>query len=318
VITLEHIYWLTGLMMAGVAIVNARDKTNPRRFNNTAFWGIYAVTFLVGSRLPHIANGFLVIAMVLVASIRGLGQGRKESATREEREASARRWGNKLFVPALAIPLVTVAGTFIFKKISFHGSPVVDLKQVTVISLAIATIFALAIGMAMLKPPVLAPIKEARRLLDAVGWAAVLPQMLAALGALFAIAGVGDVVSGLAARWIPLNSPFVVVLTYTVGMAIFTMIMGNAFAAFPVMTAGIGLPLIVHRFGGDPTIMAAIGMLSGFCGTLMTPMAANFNIVPTALLELPDENAVIKVQIPTALMLLGANILLMNFLVYRR
>jgi len=318
VITLEHIYWLTGLMMAGVAIVNARDKTNPGRLNNTAFWGIYAVTFLVGSRLPDIANGFLVIAMVLVASIRGLGQGKKESAPREAREASAGRWGNKLFVPALAIPLVTVAGTFIFKKVSFHGAPVVDVKQVTVISLAIATVIALAIGMVMLKPPLLAPIKEARRLLDAVGWAAVLPQMLAALGALFAIAGVGNVVSGLAARWIPLDNPFVVVLTYTVGMAIFTMIMGNAFAAFPVMTAGIGLPLIVHRFGGDPTIMAAIGMLSGFCGTLMTPMAANFNIVPTALLELPDENAVIKVQIPTALILLGANILLMNFLVFRR
>jgi uncharacterized membrane protein len=142
--------------------------------------------------------------------------------------------------------------------------------------------------------------------------------MLAALGALFAIAGVGGVVSGLAQRWLPLDSTFAVVVTYAIGMAVFTMIMGNAFAAFPVMTAGIGLPLIVQRFGGDPTIMAAIGMLSGFCGTLMTPMAANFNIVPTALLELPDENAVIKVQIPTALLLLGANILLMNFLVYRR
>jgi uncharacterized membrane protein len=317
VITLEHIYWLTGLMMAGVAIVNARDTTNPRRFNNTAFWGIYAVTFLVGSHLPDIVSGFLVIAMVLVASIHGLGQGKKESATREDREVSARRWGNKLFIPALTIPLVTVVGTFVFKKITIGGSPLVDVKQVTVISLAIATLIALAVGMAMLKPPLLAPVKEARRLLDAVGWAAVLPQMLAALGALFAIAGVGNVVTGIAERWIPLDNAFVVVVTYGIGMAIFTMIMGNAFAAFPVMTAGIGLPLIVHRFGGDPTIMAAIGMLSGFCGTLMTPMAANFNIVPTALLELPDENAVIKVQIPTALMLLAANIVLMNFLVFR-
>jgi uncharacterized membrane protein len=317
VITLEHIYWLTGLMMVGVAIVNARDKTNPRRFNNTAFWGIYAVTFLAGSWLPDIVSGFLVIAMVLVASIRGLGQGKKEGATREELEASARRWGNKLFIPALTIPLVTVLGTFIFKKITINGSPLVDVKQVTVISLAIATLIALSVGMAMLKPPLLAPIKEARRLLDAVGWAAVLPQMLAALGALFAIAGVGTVVTGLAERWIPLDNAFVVVVTYGIGMAVFTMIMGNAFAAFPVMTAGIGLPLIVQRFGGDPTIMAAIGMLSGFCGTLMTPMAANFNIVPTALLELPDENAVIKVQIPTALMLLAANILLMYFLVFR-
>ena len=317
-ITLEHVYWLTGLMMAGVAIVNWRDQSNARRFNNTAFWGVYAITFLVGSRLPDLANGFLVIAMVLVASIRGLGQGNKESATREEREASARKWGNKLFIPALAIPLITVLGTVLFKRITIYGTPVVDLKQVTVISLAIATVVALAVGMVMLRPPLLAPIKEARRLLDAVGWAAVLPQMLAALGALFAIAGVGNVVSGLAQRWIPLDNPFAVVTTYAIGMAVFTMIMGNAFAAFPVMTAGIGLPLIVHKFGGDPTIMAAIGMLSGFCGTLMTPMAANFNIVPTALLELPDEYAVIKVQIPTAITLLGANIVLMNLLVFRR
>jgi uncharacterized membrane protein len=316
-ITLEHVYWLTGLMMGGVSLVNLRDATNPRRVNNTVFWGIYAVTFLVGSHLPDVVNGFLVIGMVLVASIRGLGQGKLESASKEQREVSAQRWGNKLFIPALTIPLVTVLGTIVFKRTDFHGSPIVDIKQVTVISLAIATLIALAVGMAMLKPPLSAPIREARRLLDAVGWAAVLPQMLAALGALFAIAGVGTVVSGLAQRWIPLDNPSVVVVTYAIGMAVFTMIMGNAFAAFPVMTAGIGLPLIVQRFGGDPTIMAAIGMLSGFCGTLMTPMAANFNIVPTALLELPDENAVIKVQIPTALILLGANILLMNFLVFR-
>lgn len=316
-ITLEHIYWLTGLMMAGVAMVNWRDPSNPRRFNNTAFWGVYAITFLAGSHLPDLVNGFLVIAMVLVASIRGLAQGKQAGATEGEREASARRWGNKLFIPALAIPLITVLGTVIFKGINFRGAPLVDLKQVTVISLAIATLVALAVGMVMLRPPLLAPIREARRLLDAVGWAAVLPQMLAALGALFAIAGVGNVVSGLAQRWIPLESPIAVVTTYAVGMAAFTMIMGNAFAAFPVMTAGIGLPLIVQKFGGDPAIMAAIGMLSGFCGTLMTPMAANFNIVPTALLELPDENAVIKVQVPTAILLLGANILLLNLLVFR-
>jgi uncharacterized membrane protein len=317
VITLEHVYWLTGLMMAGAAITNATDRTNPRRVNNAAFWGIYAITFLLGSHLPDLANGFLVIGMVLFASIRGLGQGKSESASLEERDASARRWGNRLFIPALAIPLITVAGAIGFKKITLGGSSLVDVKQVTVISLAIATLVALSIGMVMLKPPLLAPIKEARRLLDAVGWAAVLPQMLAALGALFAIAGVGTVLSGLAQRWIPLDNSMVVVIAYALGMAVFTMIMGNAFAAFPVMTAGIGLPLIVHRFDGDPAVMAAIGMLSGFCGTLMTPMAANFNIVPTALLELPDQYAVIKTQIPTALLLLAANIVLMNFFVFR-
>jgi uncharacterized membrane protein len=145
----------------------------------------------------------------------------------------------------------------------------------------------------------------------------VLPQTLAALGAMFALAGVGPIVARIIQQWIPLNTPFAAVAAYAVGMALFTAIMGNAFAAFPVMTAGIGLPLITHRFGGDVVIMCAVGMLSGYCGTLCTPMAANFNIVPAALLELPDQNAVIKAQIPTALLMLAANVAIMYFFVYR-
>ncbi len=313
-ITLEHIYWLTGLMMAGVAIVNARDASNPRRINNTAFWGLYSVTFLLGSHIPDVVSGFLVLGMVAFASVRGLGVSKSESVTQAERDAGAARWGNKLFLIALLIPAVTIAGTFIFKTPVL--APHVDQKQVTVISLAVACIIALAAGYAILRAPASAPITEARRLLDSIGWAAVLPQMLAALGAVFAAAGVGTVVSTLAQRWIPLSAPAAVVATYTIGMAVFTMIMGNAFAAFPVMTAGIGLPLIVGKFHGDPVVMAAVGMLSGFCGTLMTPMAANFNIVPTALLDL-DEYAVIRVQIPTAIALLFVNTLIMNFFVFR-
>lgn len=316
-ITLEHIYWIMGLLAGGVAIVNLRDHTNPKRYNNAIFWGLYALTFLIGSRLPHFANGCLVIGMVLVASIGKLGQGAGESTTREQREASAARWGNRLFIPALTIPAVTLLGTFVLKGAQLHGVPLVDQKQITSISLGLATVVALAVGMVMLRPPALAPLHEARRLWDSVGWAAVLPQMLASLGALFAVAGVGKVVAGLAERWIPLGSPLVAVVTYTIGMALFTMIMGNAFAAFPVMTAGIGLPLIVARFGGDVVVMASVGMLSGFCGTLMTPMAANYNIVPAVLLELPDEYAVIKAQIPTALILLTVNTFIMYLFVYR-
>ena len=316
-ITLEHVYWIMGALSGGVAIVNLRDPGNPKRYNNAAFWGLYAVTFLIGSRIPHFASGCIVIAMVLVASIGKLGQGKGESASPEERSASAARWGNRLFIPALTVPAVTLLGTFLLKGAAFHGAPLVDQKQITQISLAIATIVALAVGMIMLRPPLSAPIHEARRLWDSVGWAAVLPQMLAALGALFAAAGVGKVVADLAGRYLPLGSPFAAVATYTIGMALFTMIMGNAFAAFPVMTAGIGLPLIMSRFGGDVTVMAAVGMLSGFCGTLMTPMAANYNIVPTALLELPDEYAVIKAQIPTALLLLAVNTAIMYLFVYR-
>jgi uncharacterized membrane protein len=162
----------------------------------------------------------------------------------------------------------------------------------------------------------MSPLQEGRRLMDTVGWAALLPQMLAALGAVFALAGVGELIGQLVTDYIPMDARLTAVAVYCLGMAGFTMIMGNAFAAFPVMTAGIGLPILIKQFGGDPAVVASIGMLSGFCGTLMTPLAANFNLVPAALLELPDRYAVIKAQIPTALPLLIANTILMYVLAF--
>jgi uncharacterized membrane protein len=74
--------------------------------------------------------------------------------------------------------------------------------------------------------------------------------------------------------------------------------------------SAIGVPLLVHQYGGNPAVVCAIGMLAGFCGTLMTPMAANFNVVPAALLELKDRNAVVRAQIGTAVPLLAVNTLL--------
>ena len=48
----------------------------------------------------------------------------------------------------------------------------------------------------------------------------------------------------------------------------------------------------------------------------MNPMTANINIVPAALLELPDKNAVIKAQVPTGVMLLIVNVFLLYFLMF--
>jgi len=212
---------------------------------------------------------------------------------------------------------VTFSGTLLLKYISIGGQPLVAAKDATLAALGLAVVAALITALFILRQRFGTALGEARRLLNSVGSVAVLPQLLAALGALFAAAGVGQVVSELVGRFIPVDSAFLVVAAYTVGMALFTMVMGNAFAAFPVMTAGIGLPLIVRLHGGDAAVMGALGMLAGYSGTLMTPMAANFNIVPAALLELPDQNGVIKVQIPTGLMLLVVNTLLMYFLVFR-
>ena len=315
--TLDFIYALLGLTFAATAFINLRDRDNPKRLKSALFWGLYAVAFLFGSWLPPFLTGCLVIIMALTAGIGGLGKSSAVEATEPERRARAAGFGNRLFVPALLIPLVTVAATLLLQNLGVHGQTLVAAKDATLVGLGLAVLVALAVGLFMLRQPVSVPLMEARRLLNAVGPVAVLPQLLAVLGALFAMAGVGQVVAGLVARFIPVDSAFAVVTAFCVGMALFTLVMGNAFAAFPVMTAGIGLPLIVKLHGGNPAIMGAVGMLAGYCGTLMTPLAANFNIVPAALLELPDQNGVVKVQVPTGLALLVVNVLLMYFLVFR-
>ncbi|WP_434042427.1 MULTISPECIES: DUF979 domain-containing protein [Sorangium] len=317
-ITLDFGYAAGGLFFAASALLSAADSENQKRWKNALFWGLLATSFLFGSRLGDLGNGVLVIALVLLAGLGGLGQGRPATTTREERLASAERRGDRLFVPALIVPATALLGTLVLRRIEILGTPLLDPGQATLISLALGVVLALAASVAWLRPPLLAPLQEGRRLLDTVGWAAILPQMLAALGVVFAAAGVGDVVGNLAGGVIPPGSRFAAVAAYTVGMAVFTVIMGNAFAAFPVMTAAVGLPLLVRRFGGDPAIVCAIGMLSGFCGTLMTPMAANFNVVPAALLGLPDRDGVIKAQLPTALLLLVGNTLLLYLLAIPR
>jgi uncharacterized membrane protein len=316
-ITLPMVYDVAGLMFAAVALHAALDRSNPRRLLSAGFWGLYAVNFLAGSWLPDFANGILVLAMVALAAI-GLGRGAPITTTHRQRADGAARYRNKLFIPALLIPGVTLLGTLLLKSVTLGGRPLIDPAQVTLISLGLGVVVALAAALALLRPPKLAPIREARRLVETIGWAAVLPQMLAALGAVFAVAGVGNVIAGLLNTYVPLHTALLAVIAYAVGMALFTAIMGNAFAAFPVMTAAIGLPLVVHKFGGDPAVVCALGMLSGFCGTLVTPMAANFNIVPAALLELPDRNGVIRVQVPTAIVLLIGNIVLMYALAFPR
>ena len=317
-ITLEFLYRLMGLLTGTAAVINLRDATNPNRHANAAFWGLWSMSFLFGTMLPDLANGIVILAMVAVATLRGVKASGGEQQTLAERSASAAKFGNTLFLPALAVPAITLLANATLGKITIGGAPLVDPKQVTLVALGVATILSLALGLILLRPPLRAPFVEARRLLDSVGWAAMLPQLLAALGAVFAAAGVGKVVSTLAAGWIPDRAPLLSVAAYTIGMALLTMLMGNAFAAFPVMTLGIALPLLVTQLHGNPTIIAAIGLLSGFCGTLMTPMAANFNLVPVALLELPDRYAVIRVQWPTALLLLATNTALMYFFAFPR
>lgn len=325
----SYLYWLAGVILLVVAVMSWRDKANPRRLTTGLFWGIYGFLFLLGDwtfslvgdkRAVHIAVGVAVVLLALIAGFGGVRLGSYHQRSQQEREASAQRLGSRLFLPALAIPVITVVGVLLFKhvpslQLALFG-PGNHATLVTLFSMTVGSLVGLAGGVIMTREKAHQPIQEARRLLDSIGWAFILPQILATLGLLFTSAGVGTGIAWLTQEYLAVDSRFIAVAVYAIGMALLTMIMGNAFAAFPIITAGIGIPVLVLQHGGNPAVMAAIGMFSGYCGTLMTPMAANFNIVPAALLELPDKNAVIKAQVPTAVLLLIANVFLLYFLMF--
>jgi uncharacterized membrane protein len=312
-IGLNLVYPVAGIVFLLFAISALRDRSNAKRLGTALFYALIAVSLIAGDRLGDLGNGVLVLGLVAIAGLGRMGRGAGVTTTPAERTTEAAARGNRLFLPALIIPATALAGTVAFKQMP----ALFDGKQATLVALTCGVLLALAVGYAWLRPRLATPFDEGRRLMDGVGWAALLPQMLASLGAVFALAGVGEVVGGLVTQLIPQGSLIGAVIAYGLGMALFTMVMGNAFAAFPVMAAAIGIPVLIHGFGGDPAVIAAVGMLAGFCGTLMTPMAANFNLVPAALLDLRDRNAVIRAQIPTALPLLVVNIALLYWLGFR-
>lgn len=321
-INVESVYWLIGILFLAWGLLIAGDAAHPKRWGSAAFWGLLGLCFFYGTWVsagtaPAWVLGTAVLVLVLLASTGPLGSGNARTTGPAEREAFAARFGNKLFIPALVLPLATVAIVLLAPHLKIGGQPIIDPGNTTLVALAIGAIAAVLAALLILRPKNPAtPLLESRRILEAIGWAALLPQMLSTLGILFTKAGVGTAVGELTSSLLPEGSLLAAVLVFSVGMFLFTVLMGNAFAAFPIMTAAIGWPVLVEGFDGTPAVIFAIGMLAGFCGTLCTPMAANFNLVPSALLEMDNKYGVIKAQVGTALPLLAANVLLMYFLAF--
>jgi uncharacterized membrane protein len=316
-ITLTFVYWLMGAYFAALAWRGVGDKANPRRYTTALFWGLIAALMFLAEHLPNKVVGACVVLLAVLAGFGGLGKGGYAETGNEEKQAEARRLGNSLFWPALLIPAVTLVGALGLKYITIGGKPLLQTANVTLIALTLACVIALFAACRLTRQTPWSGVEQSRRQVDSVGWAALLPLLLAALGSVFEAGGVGQAVAGVVRSLIPVDNAFVVVLAYALGMALFAAIMGNAFAAFPVMTGGIALPLLIQHHGADVASLAAIGMLSGYCGSLMTPMAANYNLVPAALLELKDPYGVIRAQWPTGAFLLICNVLLMYWIAFR-
>ena len=299
---LEIFYIIIGIMMLNTAVLTLRDKNHKAKIGTSLFWALLGIIFIFGPYIPSVVVGGILVVIAVLTLTKQVKPGTVKALDEKFGEEQAKKLGLKVFVPSLVIALAAL-GIAQFTAIS--GTAAIGVAAV------IAAIVTFVITKA--KPRVL--VEESDRMLQSVGAVSILPQLLAALGALFTAAGVGDVISSGISGILPQGNIFIGVTAYCVGMALFTMIMGNAFAAFSVITVGIGIPFVFAQ-GANVAIAGALALTAGYCGTLLTPMAVNFNIMPAALLEIEDKNAIIKQQAPVALILLAIHILLMYFLAF--
>jgi uncharacterized membrane protein len=319
---IEYAYWLIAAFLLYTGLRYLREQ----RGWHAAFWLVLGTLFAAGdyilaqqaagNTLPAECAGVGVIVLALLAP-RLRRSPHVEKGNAAERLQSAILLGHRLFVPALLIPLVTLLVALLGAHLFIAGHAVFAPKQMTLVGLALACVVALFAASGVARIPAHEGVSEGRRLLDAIGWAALLPLLLAALGEVFTQSGVGTAIAALTSSFLPTGSALACLLAFALGMVLFTVIMGNAFAAFPVMMAGIGLPLLIQQHGAHPAILGSMGMLCGYCGTLLTPMAADFNLVPAALLELRNPYGVIRAQVWSAVSILVVTIMLMWLFVFR-
>ncbi|QUB97037.1 MULTISPECIES: DUF979 domain-containing protein [Leptotrichia] len=298
----QIIYILCGLVSISTGIRGLKNEK--AKIGTFLFWTILGIIFIFGEAIPYKVTGGLLVILAIITVTKQLHIGKFENISSQFKIAQSEKLKNKIFIPAV---LIGIAAFLILQfKIGKTAIP-------PALGIGGGSLVALLAAAIIIKPKFSETNEDTSKLLMQIGATAILPQLLAALGAVFTKAGVGKVIAASISSVVPTGNIFVGIVIYAIGMVIFTMIMGNAFAAFSVITAGIGIPFIIKN-GGNPAVIGALGMTAGYCGTLMTPMAANFNIVPASILEIKDKYGIIKVQAPMALLLLVTHIILMLLL----
>jgi len=302
-IGLEIFYIMVGGLMLSTAIIIFKDKAHKTRIGSMLFWTILAVIFMFGAIIPSEIVGLMLLVIGGLTVTKQVNIGTLKQLDTVFADEQSKKLRNKVFIPSVSIAFIALLIAQTFKKL---GGP---------FAIGVSAVISIGITFLVIKAKPKELLEDSNRMLQSVGSTAILPQLLAALGALFTAAGVGDVISALISNVVPEGNILFGVTAYCLGMAIFTMIMGNAYAAFSVITLGIGVPFVFAQ-GANVIIASALALTAGYCGTLLTPMGANFNIMPAALLEMEDKNKIIRHQAPVAITLLFVHIVLMYFLAF--
>ena len=288
-----NVVWLIiGLITIYAGIKNLLDKENPSRVGTAVFWCSFGIVCGFGSWLPAKVSGALVLIMCLPPIFKKVKIGKVDNPTKEHTEQQFKKIGMKIFIPAFSVAVCSL-----FFALFSNMSSMVAIT----LGVVVAMILLIAYDSKQNKPVVF--LKDSERFLGITGPLSMLPQLLGCLGGVFTAAGVGDVVAQLVEKIVPKGNVNIGIIVYAIGMVLFTMIMGNAFAAITVMTVGIGAPFVL-AYGANPVVIGMLALTCGYCGTLLTPMAANFNILPVAILNMKDRWGVIKKQVLVAIIML--------------
>ena len=251
---LEIMYIAGGIVSILTGAYAFMDKDHPKRVGTALFWAIFGFIFIFGGMINPVIVGGLLLVLGGLTITKNVGFGTQVNSDEAYRTKKSEIIGNKLFIPAISIGVVAFS---VAQFTSLGG----------LVGLGIAAVVSLALTMFFTKENPKYIAYDSSRLLQQMGAAVILPQLLGSLGALFTKAGVGAVIASMMGTVVPEGNKLAGVVIYCLAMAIFTMIMGNAFAAFAVITAGIGLPFVINS-GANPAIVGALGLTAGYCGTL--------------------------------------------------
>lgn len=291
-IGLNVVWVIIGLITIYAGIKNLLDKENPSRVGTAVFWCSFGIVCGFGSWLPAKVSGVLVLIMCLPPIFKKVKIGKTDNPTKEHTEQQFKKIGMKIFVPAFSVAVCSL-----FFPLFSNMSSMVAIT----VGVIVAMVLLMAFDTKQNKPAVF--LNDSERFLGITGPLSMLPQLLGCLGGVFTAAGVGDVIAQLVEKIVPKGNVNIGIIVYAIGMVLFTMIMGNAFAAITVMTVGIGAPFVL-AYGANPVVIGMLALTCGYCGTLLTPMAANFNILPVAILNMKDRWGAIKNQVLVAIFML--------------
>ena len=291
-IGLNVVWVIIGLITIYAGIKNLLDKENPSRVGTAVCWCSFGIVCGFGSWLPAKVSGVLVLIMCLPPIFKKVKIGKTDNPTKEHTEQQFKKIGMKIFVPAFSVAVCSL-----FFALFSNMSSMVAIT----VGVIVAMVLLMAFDTKQNKPAVF--LNDSERFLGITGPLSMLPQLLGCLGGVFTAAGVGDVIAQLVEKIVPKGNVNIGIIVYAIGMVLFTMIMGNAFAAITVMTVGIGAPFVL-AYGANPVVIGMLALTCGYCGTLLTPMAANFNILPVAILNMKDRWGAIKNQVLVAIFML--------------